>query len=505
MKASSESPNARELPDLTPDLKAALRWLPAPPARLWVLQAPKPAVEALEAKGYRVLQHEDLPAGTTCDGALVGTESLLASLVRSPVEKASEAPVSEDRPLRLREALTDSGVVVVLGGRGKPGAQNLDALTRSATVLAEAGFSVRERPSQEGSDATLLVARPTPFRIRSYRPGDEERILELFADSFHHQRPEEHWRWEYRENPLGGPFISLAVAEGDTLAAHYAGYPVRFRRAAGPRRRAQSFTAYQIGDTMTAAAVRHVGRGPTSLLARTARHFYGRQCADRVAFNFGFNVGNIQKFSMRFLRAEKVEAIPFWRLEGAALARAAEEPRESLWRRWLRWGVEEYRVEPCQQLDARWDALFDDVADSFGLLAERRAENLHWRYLRRPGFEYRIFGAFQRQELVAWGVFQRREDVLRWGDALAHPNHSAALARILREVLVSPWGEGVRAVEGWFSPRPGWWLEAIRDLGFERHPEPQGLDLMCVPFEHPDAALELAAELFYTLGDSDLF
>ncbi|MDY7092055.1 MAG: hypothetical protein SX243_03700, partial [Acidobacteriota bacterium] len=59
--------------------------------------------------------------------------------------------------------------------------------------------------------------------------------------------------------------------------------------------------------------------------------------------------------------------------------------------------------------------------------------------------------------------------------------------------------------EGWFSERPEWWLETIRRLGFERHPEPQGLDLMCVPFEHPAAARELASELFYTLGDSDLF
>ncbi|MDY7095695.1 MAG: GNAT family N-acetyltransferase, partial [Acidobacteriota bacterium] len=465
--AALDPPPAQDLPEL----KAALRWLPAAPARLWVPQASRPTVAILEAKGYRVLEQETLPPGASCDGAVVEAKSLLSSQDRtlqdgatqdealpeqdseesSPEGPISEPPSSEDRSLRLREALTAPGVVVVVGASGEPGARCLDVLTRSATVLAEAGFAVRERPAPGESGDILLVARPTPFRIRSYRPGDEERILELFADSFHHRRPEEHWRWEYRENPLGGPFISLAVDEGDTLAAHYAGYPVRFRRAEGDHRPAESFTAYQIGDTMTAATLRHVGRGPTSLLARTARHFYGRQCADRVAFNFGFNVGNIQKFSMRFLRAEKVEAIPFWRLDGAALARAAQVPSRSLWRRWLGWAGSDYRTEPSRQLDSRWDVLFDTAADCFGLLAERRSENLTWRYLRRPGFEYQILSAFHRQELVAWGVFQRRDDVLRWGDALAHPNHPAALASILRAALTSPVGEGVHAVEGWFS------------------------------------------------------
>jgi hypothetical protein len=420
---------------------------------------------------------------------VVGADSLLAS---------------EDWALRLREALTDEGVVVI-SATGEPGGRRFDGLTRSATVLAEAGFSLRERVLKGTPNGVVLVARPTPFRIRSYRPGDEERILELFTDSFHHRRPQEHWRWEYRENPLGGPFISLAIDTEGALVAHYAGYPVRFRRAPRHRRPAQSFTAFQIGDTMTAAPVRHVGRGPTSLLARTARHFYGRQCADRVAFNFGFNVGNIQKFSMRFLRAEKVEAIPFWRLEGDALGVAAQPPHHSPWRRWLGWATADYRAERCQQLDSRWDELFDTTADSFGLLAERRAENLDWRYLRRPGFDYQIYGAFRRRKLVAWGVFRRRDDVLLWGDALAHRHHAAALASVLRAALGSPLGEGIRAVEGWFSPRPEWWLDAIRDLGFERHPEPQGLDLMCVPFAHPDAGRELASELFYTFGDSDLF
>ena len=47
--------------------------------------------------------------------------------------------------------------------------------------------------------------------------------------------------------------------------------------------------------------VRHVGRGPTSILGRTALHFYETFCEGKVAFNYGFNVANIQRFSLKFL------------------------------------------------------------------------------------------------------------------------------------------------------------------------------------------------------------
>jgi phosphoribosylanthranilate isomerase len=43
------------------------------------------------------------------------------------------------------------------------------------------------------------------------------------------------------------------------------------------------------------------------------------------------------------------------------------------------------------------------------------------------------------------------------------------------------------------------------DLGLLPEPEPQDLSLMCVPFMRPDAAEVLRSQLFYTMGDSDLF
>ena len=63
---------------------------------------------------------------------------------------------------------------------------------------------------------------------------------------------------------------------------------------------------------MTDPAVRHVGRGPTSILGRTALHFYEQFCEGKVAFNYGFNVANIAEVLDAFPRAAtRVEPVPY--------------------------------------------------------------------------------------------------------------------------------------------------------------------------------------------------
>src|SRR3954471_19075480 len=135
--------------------------------------------------------------------------------------------------------------------------------------------------------------RPAADRIvvRAYRPGDEEAILDLFARSFHVSRTPEHWRWKYQDDPYGREHITVIFDESQ-LVGHYAGYPVPFSVYG------VDVLAHQIGDTMTDPAIRHVGRGPSSVLGRAARHFYDTFCEGRIGFNYGFNVANIQKFSM---------------------------------------------------------------------------------------------------------------------------------------------------------------------------------------------------------------
>ena len=326
------------------------------------------------------------------------------------------------------------------------------------------------------------------FTIRSFRDGDEDAILDLFARSFHASRSREHFDWKYRHNPFGRERIKEVFDSDGSLVGHYAAYPVPFRDWRG------DFLANQIGDTMTERAIRHVGRGPTSVLGRAALQFYTDFCEEKVAFNYGFNVANIQKFSLRFLRSDRVEPVPYRVRDLRSEPLAAISRMERLTRG--------YRLELVSAIGSEWDLFFDRVWRDYGFLARRDSTWMRWRYLERPDVQYIVVLIRKWGELAGWSVFRVRDRRLTWGDALFDRHWPDAVGVMLRHVVPQ---FPVDVVEGWFPERPHWFSAALDELKFVAVPEPQDLSLMCVPFERTDAVEDMRRSLYYTAGDGDLF
>jgi hypothetical protein len=323
------------------------------------------------------------------------------------------------------------------------------------------------------------------FVTRPFRDGDEDAILDLFARSFPHApRTREHFDWKFRRDPFGNKRISLTFDDAGRLVGHYAAYAVPFRDGG------RDLMANQIGDTMTDASVRHIGRGPTSILGHTALHFYETFCEGKVAFNYGFNVANIQRFSLKFLRSDRVEPVTY-RVRGPMrpISRFA---------RWAR-GVQ---VELVTSVGTEFDELFARAAPVYAFLVRRDAAYLRWRYLERPDVRYIIVAIRKWRRLVGWIVFRIRDGRFSWGDALFDPRHEDAVEVMLRHVTPS---YPIEEIEAWFPPRPAWFDGVLARLGFEVKQEPQDLSLMCVPWTMADATAAMRERLYYTMGDSDLF
>jgi hypothetical protein len=331
---------------------------------------------------------------------------------------------------------------------------------------------------------------PGGLLIRAYQDGDERAILGLFNRYFPHApRGHEHFRWKYRNDPFGNERISLAFA-GAQLAGHYAGYAVPFSLVDAKSGKRRDVIANQIGDTMTDQSVRHIGRGPTSVLGQTALHFYEHFCENRVAFNYGFNVDNIQKFSLRFLRSDRVEPVTY---------RVAPPP-PSIQRteRWLRG----YSFELIREAGTEFDELFERVAGAYRFCVTRNSAYLRWRYFERPDVPYNLIAVRKWRRLVGWIAFRIIEGRFSWGDALFDPEFPDAVEVTLRHVVPS---QPVKLIEAWFPPRPRWFDATLTALGFKTRTHPQDLSLMCVPFALADATDRMREELYYTWGDSDLF
>jgi hypothetical protein len=433
-------------------------------------------------------------------------ELLLIDLVADTGEQAAVAGVPLVRQLAVD--LAETGFATLesrsLGERVRP---TFDRLAASIRAASEA--TPEEDPDSQTSrrllrlapaletgaiDYRLFVARRQAHLIRSYREGDEEPILELFARCFHRRRSLDHWRWKYCDNPSGDLKISVAEAPDGGLVAHYAAYPCRLLDLTGEAPR--SILAHQIGDTMTAPEARRIGRGASSLLRRLTAHHFALYCEEQVGFNYGFNTGKIQRYYTRLVPGSRfLEAAPFRVLERSsegfpALRGAAPE------------GL---RVRRVEELDDRWDALLERVAPDYRLLVARDSRYLRWRYLGRPDVDYLIYAAFLGADLVGWAVFRQRHERLEWGDALFDRRLPRAAAHLLEEVLASPELRDVRRVEAWFPSRPVWWDQIVTEIGFTHRPEPEDLGMIYKPFLERDLHRLLSEHLYFTKSDGDLF
>ena len=324
----------------------------------------------------------------------------------------------------------------------------------------------------------------TRFVTRRFRAGDEAAVLDLFAQSFHAPSTLERFRWKYQRNPYGNERISLTFDMEGALVAQYAGYPIRIYLDG------RDALAQHIADIMTHPSVRQVGRGPSSILGRTALHFYENFCAGKVAFNYGLTTGSHQKLSVRFLRATAVEPVIAWH------RKLPMEPN-ARWRRWTRG----YRLELVRDPGPEYDAFFDRVAPQYRFLTRRDAAYLRWRYLEEPDGIF-IVAIRKWRRLVGWSAFRVRERTLVWGDALFDPSHADAIGVLIRHVAP---GYPVDRLEGWFSPRPSWFARPLQDLGLMAERQSQDLALTCVPFEMADAPARMRESFYSTMGDSDLF
>jgi hypothetical protein len=468
------------------DSKSLPTLLASPPGSVLVAgEAPGDLAADLTAAGHTVTTASGRLTGLTGDPAAEASQDAVVLLGEIGRERLADVLQAARRLLREKGRLLIAGPAGVVFPR--------EIARELVIALSEAGFVIL-KPERGAVSPEAWLARKEGFFVREYREGDEEQILPMFCKSFYVERSLARWRWEYRENPYGTPAISQAFAEDGRLAAHYAGYPVRFHNETGGKPR--TLPALQIGDTMTEPAFRHVGRGPTSLLGRTVRHYYARFCEGQVAFNYGFNTGNIQRFSTSFVGARRLESLPFHVLDLERRPLAAPGPLLSR--------LAGYRIERIAHFDERWDSFFQRVRGAYRLLVERDARYLEWRYARCPEAGYFLYALFRRRELAGWSVFRYKGARLLWGDGLFDPRHPDAVRQLLARVLAAPEHRQASSVETWITSRPAWWAELVLKLGFESRPEPDDLGFVFVPFgEDPEA--DFRAHLYYTMGDSDLF
>jgi hypothetical protein len=334
--------------------------------------------------------------------------------------------------------------------------------------------------------------------IRGYRAGDEHGIVDLFHRRFHPDRTLEHWRWKFRDHPLGRGLVSVAVDRHGGISAHCAGYPtllVDARPRSDPGT-PQALPCLHIGDVMADPCAVRAGLSG-SVFESTFRHLRQQVRSADMPFMYGVAAGAIDRFYARKMQRGTVAPIAYRRCAPVPFAERIQLT-----------GADNHglSVERVERPTVEFDELFHRVGARYGVLARRDAAYVGWRYSGCPDRVHCVYALRSGGRIAGWSVFRRVGSRLVWGDALIDPAHADGTALLLDEALRRQGAGRVDVVEAWFPAHPDWWERQLDRLGFTTSDEPQGLKLVyvCATGEPVDPS-QMAGSLYYTMGDTDLF
>ncbi|MDS4019760.1 MAG: GNAT family N-acetyltransferase [Candidatus Competibacter sp.] len=313
------------------------------------------------------------------------------------------------------------------------------------------------------------IADPV-YHTRDYQPGDETAITTLFGTVFGHPLTDRQWRWKYVGTGLSPPLARLAFAASGKLVGHVGAIPLRGWR----HDRVLPF--FQICDVMVDPGAR--GQvGGKNLFTRLARELLG-ELAERWpnAFAYGFpgwRPFRLGEYARVYAQVEQAPSME-WPIQRGTFP--------FLYARPLAWD------------DPRLDALWARLAPGFALALVRDHPYLRWRYASNPFRTYELLGLYLAGRLLGWSVVLREDDRLKVIDLLVSNRWLRPALAALDRTAASA---GATRVEIWL---PSSWRKKAG--------APQNLTGIVVAnmvWKLPITTVEVMTDLYYTMGDLDIF
>ncbi|MFI5372214.1 MAG: GNAT family N-acetyltransferase [Candidatus Eisenbacteria bacterium] len=241
-----------------------------------------------------------------------------------------------------------------------------------------------------------MTLEPVPGRDwgwRRYRPGDEHALMELFNAEFGLNRSIEHWRWQFADNPYGGPYIILAerLSDGMLVGSHVA-MPFPLNVLGLPR----------VGGHTLDLVVHHDFRRQ-GIFETTARSCFDWMAGEGVAAVVAFPNASSYPGFVRSLGWHRIVFPHRWDLRvgtrglsGGSLSRAAGPVLDVPVRAWSRLALylrdvkRDSTIRVVSSVPATVDDLWERIRSGEVLSLWKDRKYLAWRYDANPDhvFEY---------------------------------------------------------------------------------------------------------------------
>lgn len=337
------------------------------------------------------------------------------------------------------------------------------------------------------------------WSVRSYQPGDEIGLVQLFKRVFGVERTLDRWYWQFRDNPVGDQYIRVAVTDSGDLVGHYGGVPV-LANWAGER-----LVLTQVVDVMADPAIRGGLSQRSGIFGRLLAS-YIQECLGpgRSALGFGFPpIGNLRLGrQLGYRELHRVHSLAREIVNRRTFCLPASIST-------LGWVVEE--VTDLRPVDRLWLRCQPELP----VAIIRDSRYLSWRYRQQPEIRYHVVVVRRRfsgewagiavlrlgvgKELAFLGQDDTSACIVDW---LVPTDERLAAELLMTECEVIGRENGMRRLYAWFRPGSVHW-DLFTSSGFQ--PELAPMYLTARPGIE-GLSLEWAKDRwYYTMGDSDLY
>lgn len=323
------------------------------------------------------------------------------------------------------------------------------------------------------------------FVIRSYDNSDEPGVLSLWEAAFGQTMLPKVWEWKFHNNPFGRE-MSLCVTESGMPVALYSGIPYPFMHNGG------EIGLVHLMDNMSHPDFRFPASGKRGLFGLTVSHYLtaiGKTGITMAGYGFPgyrhFRLGNLQynylklASGMAFLQCAKADI----RLKKSSILRNSDLVSRS---------------------DQNFSRLQHNLRRFYPLAAKRDEQFVHWRYFSHPVYKYKVIGIKSiLGNLKSWAVLLYNGETATLVDLFC-PDDSYEMNSLLAGVSEELSASRCNLIRTWLPARH-FMVRQLESAGFREHPEPLGI-IPAVTVYNPALLFSFMDEnLFFTMGDGDLF
>lgn len=324
------------------------------------------------------------------------------------------------------------------------------------------------------------------YNFRSFLPGDEKGILKLWKTAFKADMAEEFFKWKYLDNPFNKSMM-LCVAQNSEIVTFYGGIPFKFQY------KDKTVQAVHLMDIMS-----HPGHRQHKVFEKTARKFMTYFCTpDSLLLMYGFPGKVHYSIGRKILNYEKISKISYFKAfsEKSACKENASE-KELLF------------LEPVtdtKDMAKKIDLVWEKNRKFYPFSIIRDADFVRWRYFNHPDKQYHILGFLNSEAGLAqaWAVLALKEKKAVLVDMVA-PDKLDLFRQIIKLTGSYLSERGIEQIETWL-PENHFLASHAAACGFEEQNEPLGIIPTVSLFEHSPSQKWLKSNLYYNMGDGDLF